>query len=78
MKLTEKQMAKLREHSKQHKGGMRSKHMRNMMKFMRDGDSFSVAHSKSKKIDNVDKKVRRARPGGGAGGGGGGGGGGGY
>ena len=77
MKLTEKQMAKLREHSKQHKGGMRGKHMRNMMKFMRAGDSFALAHNKAKKIDNVDKKVRRVRTGG-SGGASGGGGGGGY
>lgn len=74
-KLTEKQMAKLREHSKQHQGGMRSRHMRNMIKFMKEGDTFSMAHRKAMKIDNVDKRVRKGRTGGGAASGGGGGGG---
>ncbi len=50
-KLTEKQMQKLKEHSKLHKGGMRSKHMKNMMKFMKEGDSFTVAHNKAKELD---------------------------
>ena len=45
---------KLREHSKNHEGGMTGKHMKNMVKFMRAGDSFSVAHNKAKKLD--DKK----------------------
>lgn len=45
---------KLREHSKKHEGGMTGKHMKNMVKFMRAGDSFSVAHNKAKKLD--DKK----------------------
>jgi len=74
-KLTEKQMAKLREHSKQHQGGMRSRHMRNMIKFMKEGDTFSMAHRKAMKIDNVDKKVRKGRTGASAASGGGGGGG---
>jgi len=43
--------AKLREHAKQHSGGMTGKHMKNMVKFMRAGDSFAKAHSKSKKLD---------------------------
>ena len=42
---------KLREHSKVHKGGMRGKHMRNMIKFMSQGDTFAKAHSKAKKLD---------------------------
>ena len=50
-KLTEKQMQKLKEHSKLHKGGMRSKHMKNMIKFMKEGDSFTVAHNKAKELD---------------------------
>jgi len=74
-KLTEKQMAKLREHSKQHQGGMRSRHMRNMIKFMKEGDTFSMAHRKAMKIDNVDKRVRKGRTGASAASGGGGGGG---
>ena len=46
---------KLREHSKKHEGGMTGKHMKNMVKFMRAGDSFSVAHNKAKKLDNKKK-----------------------
>tara|TARA_B100000424_G_scaffold238716_1_gene204965 strand:+ start:478 stop:645 length:168 start_codon:yes stop_codon:yes gene_type:complete len=42
---------KLREHAKMHKGGMQSKHMRNMIKFMTNGDSFAKAHNKAKKLD---------------------------
>jgi len=38
---------RLKEHAKQHKGGMRSKHMRNMVKFMKEGDSFAKAHKKA-------------------------------
>ena len=52
--LTEKQQQKLKEHSKMHSGGMKSKHMRNMIKFMSDGDSFTVAHNKAKKLDKKD------------------------
>ena len=49
--LSQAQTNKLLEHSKMHKGGMNSKHMKNMVKFMRAGDSFTVAHNKSKKLD---------------------------
>ena len=49
--LTQKQMDKLKEHSKLHKGGMSSKHMRNMKKFMMEGDSFTKAHNKALKLD---------------------------
>jgi len=42
---------RLREHAKMHKGGMQSKHMKNMIKFMTNGDSFSKAHTKAKKLD---------------------------
>ena len=49
--LTDKQKEKLKEHSKLHKGGLRSRHMRNMTKFMKQGDSFIVAHNKAKKLD---------------------------
>lgn len=55
MKLTEKQLSKLKEHSKLHKGGMNSKHVKNMVKFMKEGDSFTKAHNKAKKLDS--KKV---------------------
>ena len=49
--ISESMMKKLKEHSKLHKGGMSSKHMKNMMKFVKMGDSFSVAHNKAKKLD---------------------------
>lgn len=43
-------MKKLETHSKMHKGGMSSKHMKNMVKFMKQGDAFIVAHNKAKKM----------------------------
>jgi len=47
-----KEMKKLKTHSKKHAGGMASKNMKNMKKFMTAGDSFIVAHNKAKKSDN--------------------------
>jgi hypothetical protein len=49
--ISDKNMARLRELSKAHKGGMRSRHMRNMKKFMMEGDSFTKAHNKAMKMD---------------------------
>lgn len=43
--LSQKTMDKLKEHAKQHKGAMRSKHMKDMIKHMKDGKTFSQAHS---------------------------------
>ena len=51
-KLSEKTMEKLREHSKQHPNGMRGKHMRNMVKFMKQGMTFNKAHKEALKLDN--------------------------
>lgn len=42
---------KLKEHSKLHKGGMKSMHIKNMIKFMKEGNSFDEAHKKAKKED---------------------------
>mgnify|MGYP003654448427 CR=1 FL=1 len=53
--LTKKMQEKLREHAKLHTGGMKSKHMKNMIKNISNGDTFSVAHNKAKKLD---KKVK--------------------
>jgi len=53
--LPKKTQEKLREHAKAHAGGMRGKHMRNMVKFMTQGDSFSKAHNKAKKLDSTMK-----------------------
>ncbi len=47
--------ARLKEHAKLHKGGMRSKHMRNMKKFIKEGDSFEKAHRKAMKEDKMEE-----------------------
>lgn len=49
--LTPAQTKRLMKHSEMHEGGMKGKHMKNMVKFMRAGDSFTVAHNKAKKLD---------------------------
>jgi len=46
--------ARLKEHAKMHKGGMRSKHMKNMVKFIKEGDSFEKAHKKAMKEDSKE------------------------
>jgi len=53
---------KLKEHSKLHKGGMKSKHMKNMVKFIKEGDTFSIAHNKAKKLDSkISKKEKKKK-----------------
>lgn len=47
---------KLREHSKQHSGGMTSKHIQTMLRHLRNKKSFNTAHSLAVKEDNKDKK----------------------
>lgn len=49
--ISSSEMKKLKDHSKMHKGGMNSKHIKNMIKFMKKGDSFSKAHKEAKKLD---------------------------
>ena len=49
--ISQKEMARLIEHSKKHEGGMRGKHMRNMIKFMKQGMSFAMAHKKAMELD---------------------------
>jgi transposase len=61
-KLTDKQMEKLREHSKLHPNGMRGKHMRNMVKFMKEGMSFNKAHSKAVKLGSSPKNPSQSAP----------------
>jgi len=51
---------RLKEHAKQHKGGMRSKHMRNMVKFMKEGDSFAKAHKKAMAEDKKGEQAKQA------------------
>ena len=41
----------LKDHAKLHRGGLKSKHMKNMIKFMKQGDTFNEAHNKAKKED---------------------------
>ena len=53
--LTKAQMEQLKKHSKLHKGGMNSFHMKNMIKFMKQGDSFNKAHMKAKQLDKAKK-----------------------
>jgi len=53
--ITKEMMGKLIEHSKKHEGGMRGFHMRNMMKFVKAGDSFNEAHKKAKALDMKKK-----------------------
>tara|TARA_R100000388_G_scaffold77225_1_gene56211 strand:+ start:1865 stop:2158 length:294 start_codon:yes stop_codon:yes gene_type:complete len=61
--LTTKQMDRLKEHAKAHKGGMRGKHMRNMVKFMKAGDTFSTAHTKAMKLDKDNSKPKNNKNG---------------
>jgi len=56
-RLTDKQMERLKEHSKQHKGGMSSPHMKKMMMVMtKEGKSFSEAHKIAMRHDKMKKK----------------------
>ena len=55
MKLTTEQKNKIKKHSTKH-GGMMSKHIKNMQRFMRAGDSFATAHKKAKALDKPQKK----------------------
>ena len=42
-----KERKKLMTHAKKHKGGMASPHMKKMVKHMKAGNSFIVAHNKA-------------------------------
>lgn len=54
-RLSEAQMKKLKEHSKEH-GGMASKHMKKMMMVMtKEGKSFSEAHRIAVRHDKMKK-----------------------
>mgnify|MGYP003647313854 CR=1 FL=1 len=45
--LSERQLTKLKVHAKGHKGGLNSKHMRDMKRYMLAGDTFAKAHKKA-------------------------------
>ena len=49
--ISQKEMARLIEHSKSHEGGMKGRHMRNMIKMMKQGMSFAMAHKKAMAMD---------------------------
>ena len=55
LKISKEDMKKLKEHSKLHKGGMDSKHMKNMKKFMKQGKTFSQAHKAASILDKKRK-----------------------
>ena len=55
LKISKEDMKKLKEHSKLHKGGMDSKHMKNMKKIMKQGKTFSQAHKEAKILDKKRK-----------------------
>ena len=55
VKISKEDMKKLKEHSKLHKGGMDSKHMKNMKKLMKQGKTFSQAHKEAKILDKKRK-----------------------
>ena len=52
--LTKAQMEQLKKHSKKH-NGMNSIHIKNMMKFMKQGQSFMKAHMKAQQLDMAKK-----------------------
>jgi len=56
--LSPKMSEKLREHSKMHKGGMTSKHIKNMLKHLRAKKTFKQAHDLAVKADNEDKNKK--------------------
>ncbi len=58
VKLTDKDMKKLKDHSKLHDGGMKGKHMRNMVRLMRMGMTFSKAHKEAVRLDKTSKKSK--------------------
>ena len=49
--ISKSEKKRLETHSKKHKGGMKSVHMKNMIKFMKAGDSFIKAHGKAMRLD---------------------------
>mgnify|MGYP003143220252 CR=1 FL=1 len=61
--MTDAMKKKLQEHSKAHEGGMKGKHMRNMVKFIKQGDTFGKAHSKAKKLDKESKPMKEGNKG---------------
>ena len=53
--LTKSQLEQLERHSKKFKSGMQSEHIKNMKKFMKQGQSFMKAHMKAQQLDQAKK-----------------------
>ena len=51
-------LKKLKEHSKMHKGGMGSKHIRKMIIFIKEGNSFNKAHDLTVEFEKKNKKKK--------------------
>jgi hypothetical protein len=61
--IDQKEMKKLKTHSKKHKGGMNSTHIKNMKKIMNINNTpFIVAHKKAVQLDNKNKKSKSKKP----------------
>ena len=46
---------RIKKHSKLHKGGMESKHIKNMERLIKSGKTFSEAHAEAVKLDKKAK-----------------------
>ena len=57
IEISEAMRKRLREHAKVHQGGMSGKHMRNMVRFIKAGDNFRMAHEKAVKLDMEEKRI---------------------
>lgn len=57
-KMSKAMVERLLIHSKKHKGGMRGKHMRMMIKFIKDGLTFTKAHNRTKKIESATRVTK--------------------
>lgn len=53
-------MKRLKEHSKVHSGGMNGKHMKNMIKYLKDNSkaTFNQAHNYAKGLDKPKAKAK--------------------
>ena len=51
-------LKKLKEHSKLHKGGMASKHIRKMIIYIKEGNSFNKAHDLTIEFEKKQKKKK--------------------
>ncbi len=52
-------LKKLKEHSKLHKGGMGSKHIRKMIIYIKEGNSFNKAHDLTVEFEKKNKRLNK-------------------